>query len=124
MNKRTLFWLSAIAIALVFIGVGAASYGSYCTQGANGLANCHLTAYAGVGAVIYYVGLAVAFVTWVLGLITTFRRHQWLWLVAVLVLSPFATLVYGIFAPDDRTSYASYEPFPRPGRRRLPPIYR
>lgn len=48
-------------------------------------------------AVLFLIAILLCGVAWVLGIIATARAQRWVWLVAVVVLSPFASLAYALF---------------------------
>lgn len=54
------------------------------------------------GQVLVLIGYIGSFVAWLFGLIKTAQLRRWGWFVAILLLSPLASLIYGIAGPDYR----------------------
>ena len=75
MNKTTFLILGIVTIALLVVGQAA-----------------KVTA-------VYDLGLLGSFVAWVLGIIKMAQLKRWGWLVAVILVTPLATLLYGIYGP-------------------------
>ncbi len=111
MNKRTIALLSLAAIVLLlsaFIGFGPAfatqlrsclsannnPYATNCLSSANGAVV--------IGFVLYLAGALAALVAWIMGLITTAHIRRWGWFVAVLLISPLGSLLYGLAGPAQR----------------------
>ena len=51
---------------------------------------------------VAYVFDLVAFVTWLLGLITTIRIGRWGWAILIFFFTPITTLIYGITGPTTK----------------------
>lgn len=111
MNKRTIALLSLAAIVLLlsaFIGFGPAFATQLraCQSATNNpyASNCLSSASSAVviGFVLYVAGALAALAAWILGLITTARVRRWGWFVAVLLLSPLGSLLYGLAGPTQR----------------------
>jgi hypothetical protein len=75
MNKQNLLYVSIAALVLDVLG-----------------STTHLGAITAIGGL---VSLAV----WIMGMIMMARIKRWGWFVAILFLSPLATLLYGIMGP-------------------------
>jgi hypothetical protein len=75
MNKMVFLGLSIVAI--VVAAIGSATKSTIATD----------------------IGGLAALVTWVLGLIKMVQLKRWGWFVAVLLLTPLTTLLYGIYGP-------------------------
>jgi hypothetical protein len=110
--KRAILILSIVAILLLVIGlvvvIGAgASVAANCTTDASGQVTCPnnsaTTSAAGgvaIGVLVLVLGSVSTFVAWILGLIKTAQVKAWGWFVAVLLVSPLGSLIYGIAGPD------------------------
>jgi len=110
-NKRTITLLSLAAIVLLlsaFIGFGPAFATQLraCQSATNNpyATNCLSSASGAVviGFVLYLAGALAALVAWIMGLITTARLRRWGWFVAVLLISPLGSLLYGLAGPAQR----------------------
>jgi hypothetical protein len=75
-NKPLFLILSIIAIVVVAVGESSKSN------------------------TITLIGGAVELITWILGLIKMVQLKRWGWFVAVLLLTPLSTLLYGIYGPS------------------------
>ena len=113
MTKRTIALLSLAAIVLLlsaFVGFGPAFATQLrsCQSATNNpyATNCLSSASGAVviGFVLYLAGVLAALVAWILGLITTARMRRWGWFVAVLLISPLGSLLYGLAGPTQRTA--------------------
>jgi hypothetical protein len=129
--KRAILILSIVAIVFLAIGlvvaIGAgASVAANCTTDASGQATCPnnaaTTSAAGgvlIGILLISLGGLSSFVAWILGLIKTAQVKAWGWFVAVLLVSPLGSLIYGIGGPDQAPvpQYASpqYSGYPPQG---------
>jgi hypothetical protein len=51
------------------------------------------------GRLLFEIGLAIAAIAWLFGLITTARLGRWGWLIEVFLLGPLGALIYGIAGP-------------------------
>ena len=111
MNKRTIALLSLAAIVLLlsaFIGFGPAFATQLrsCQSATNNpyASNCISSASGAVviGFVLYLAGALAAVVAWILGLFATARVRRWGWFVAVLLISPLGSLLYGLAGPTQR----------------------
>lgn len=111
--KRAVLILSIVSIVLFVIGfvmffaAGASIAAANCTTNASGQLTCPngntptgAVAAAGLGILVIFLGSAAAFVAWILGLIKTAQVKAWGWFVAVLLVSPIGSLIYGIAGPD------------------------
>jgi hypothetical protein len=107
-NKRTIALLSLAALVLLlsaFVGFGPAfaTQVRSCQSATNNpyVTNCISSASGAVviGFVLYVAGALAAVVAWILGLITTAHLRRWGWFVAVLLLSPLGSLLYGLAGP-------------------------
>jgi len=110
-TKRIIMILSVAAIVLLiaaFVGFGPA----FATQlrscqssltGTNAT-ECLTSASSAVviGFVLYLAGALAALVAWILGLIRTAQLGRWGWFVAVLLISPLGSLLYGLAGPTQR----------------------
>jgi hypothetical protein len=110
-NKRTIALLSLAAIVLLlsaFIGFGPAFATQLrsCQSATNNpyASNCISSASGAVviGFVLYLAGALAALMAWILGLFATARVRRWGWFVAVLLLSPLGSLLYGLAGPTQR----------------------
>ena len=110
-NKRTIALLSLAAIVLLFsafVGFGPAFATQLraCQSATNNpyATNCISSASGAVviGFVLYLAGALAALVAWVMGLITTAHLRRWGWFVAVLLISPLGSLLYGLAGPTQR----------------------
>jgi hypothetical protein len=110
-NKRTIALLSLAALVLLltaFVGFGPAFATQLrsCQSATNNpyATNCISSASGAVviGFVLYVAGALAAVVAWILGLITTAQLGRWGWFVAVLLLSPLGSLLYGLAGPTQR----------------------
>jgi hypothetical protein len=63
--------------------------------------NAHASGNSFAGLLIL-VGFLASLVGWLVALVRTAQTHRWGWFVAVLLLSPVASLIYGIAGPDRR----------------------
>jgi hypothetical protein len=110
-NKRTIAILSLAAIVLnviAFVGFGSAfstylhscQTSIYSTQPTN----CPTSASGAVviGFVLYLGGVIAAIVAWIMGLIKTAQIRRWGWFLAVLVLPPLGSLLYGLVGPTTK----------------------
>lgn len=82
MNKQTLLYTSIAAIVLLIVG--------------SAVANSHYT--VGLGA--EGLGSIAALVVWIGGMIKMAQLKRWGWFVGILIFSPLAPLLYGIFGPE------------------------
>ncbi len=110
--KRAILILSIVAILLLVIGlvvvVGAgASVAANCTTDASGHVSCPNGAAssgavggAAIGILLLVLGLLSTGVAWIMGLIKTAQLKAWGWFVAVLLVPPLGSLIYGIAGPD------------------------
>ena len=111
MTKRIIMILSVAAIVLLiaaFLGFGPAfathlrscqsstntPYATGCISSASGAVV--------IGFVLYLAGALAALVAWILGLIRTAQLGRWGWFVAVLLISPLGSLLYGLAGPTQR----------------------
>jgi len=110
-TKRTIALLSLAAIVLLlsaFVGFGPAFATQLrsCQSATNNphATNCLSSASGAVviGFVLYVAGALAALVAWILGLLTTARVRRWGWFIAVLLLSPLGSLLYGLAGPTQR----------------------
>jgi hypothetical protein len=110
-NKRTIALLSLAAIVLLltaFVGFGPAFATQLrtCQSATNNpyATNCLSSASGAVviGFVLYLAGALAALVAWIMGLITTVHLRRWGWFVAVLLISPLGSLLYGLAGPTQR----------------------
>ena len=110
-TKRTIALLSLAAIVLLFsafVGFGPAFATQLraCQSATNNpyATNCISSASGAVviGFVLYLAGALAALVAWVMGLITTAHLRRWGWFVAVLLISPLGSLLYGLAGPTQR----------------------
>lgn len=110
--KRAILILSIVAMLLLVIGlvvvVGAgASVAANCTTDAAGHTSCPTNAAttgavggAAIGILLLVLGFLTTAVAWIMGLIKTAQVKAWGWFVAVLLVSPLGSLIYGIAGPD------------------------
>lgn len=70
-------------------------------------AQAHLMAALSLAFGPVLVSGIVGFPAWVMALVRTARVRRWGWFVAILLLSPVATLVYGVFGPEQERPRAS-----------------
>jgi hypothetical protein len=113
MNKRTIALLSLAAIVLLlsaFVGFGPAFATQLrsCQSSSNNpyATNCISSASGAVviGFVLYLAGALAALMASIMGLITTAHNRRWGWFVAVLLISPLGSLLYGLAGPTQRTA--------------------
>ena len=108
MNKRTIAILSVVGIVLNVI-----AYARFGPQVATQLFGCQQALYGptcatgtsteiAIGIVLYLAGTLAILAAFVLGLIKTAQIRRWGWFVAVLLLSPLGSLLYGIAGPSER----------------------
>jgi hypothetical protein len=110
-NNRTIALLSLAAIVLnviAFVGFGpaVATYLFGCRSSlygppATGCASATTNA-VDIGIALYLGGVAAALLAWILGLIKTARIGRWGWFVAVLLVSPLGSLLFGLVGPSRR----------------------
>ncbi len=110
--KRAILILSIVAILLLVIGlvvvVGAgASVAANCTTDASGQVTCPNGAASSgaaggvaIGFLLLVLGGLSSTAAWIMGLIKTAQVKAWGWFVAVLLVSPLGSLIYGIAGPD------------------------
>ncbi len=121
--KRAVLILSIVAILLLIVGSfmfgsAVASIAAQCAQTTDPTAQQQCTQQAGVqqaGSTLLAVSLIslgglASFVAWIMGLIKTAQVKAWGWFVAVLLVSPLGSLIYGIAGPDKGPEQASYAP--------------
>ena len=77
-NKRTLLYLSIAAIVLIIVGIILGPTTSV------------------IGGILTLLGLIALFLSWVMGLLFTFRAKQWLWFVLIFLFMALGTLVYSL----------------------------
>jgi hypothetical protein len=111
LNKRTIAILSIVAIVLFVVGfviAGAATAAtlSQCQANADGTvpASCGASAAGGLGIalLVYLLGAVAAVIAWIMGLVKTAQIGRWGWFVAVLLISPLGSLIYGLAGPTER----------------------
>lgn len=111
--KKAIIFLSAASIVLyvlffvLLIGAGASASsacGASATSAEIASSGCANSAVAGFGIsfLFFLLGVILAFVAWILGLIKTAQAQAWGWFVVVLLLSPLGSLIYGIAGPDQK----------------------
>lgn len=103
-SSRTILALSAGAL-LVFAGGIALTLGALmiCSVGANATSNsCGQTIFVTtlITSLCVLIGGIATFTTWILGLVRAATRQQWRWFVAILFLTPIATLAYSLRVRD------------------------
>ncbi len=84
MNKQTLLYTSIAAIVLLIVG--------------SAVANSHSNYTVGLGA--EGLGYIAVLVVWIGGMIKMVQLKRWGWFVGILIFSPLAPLLYGIFGPE------------------------
>jgi hypothetical protein len=128
--KRAVLILSIVSIVFLVIGfiafgAAAASVAANCTTDATGHVSCPsnaTTTSAGVGVLLGILAIVVGglagTVAWILGLIKTAQVKAWGWFVAVLLVSPIGSLIYGIAGPDQPATMPppGYGMYGGPGR--------
>ena len=108
MNKRTIAILSVAGIILNVI-----AYARFGPQVATQLFGCQQALYGptcvtgtstevAIGIVLYLAGTLAVLAAFVLGLVKTAQIRRWGWFVAILLLSPLGSLLYGIAGPTER----------------------
>lgn len=60
-----------------------------------------------IGILLFVVGGLCGLIGWILGLVKTAQIGRWGWFVAVLLLSPLGSLIYGIAGPTERAGVAA-----------------
>lgn len=94
--------LVGLILAIVLFSSG----GSQCLSTANvSSGTCSSTQAVGtigLGLLVLVVALVFTFVGWILGIVKTAMIGRWGWFVAVLLLSPLGSVLYGIFGPAHR----------------------
>ncbi len=81
MSKQALLYVSIAAIALAVVGSVLTNSGT------------------SAGTIVSGLGGLGALAAWIGGLIKTIQLKRWGWFVAVLLLAPITTLLYGIYGP-------------------------
>jgi hypothetical protein len=129
--KRAVLILSIVSIVLFVIGfvmffaAGAAVAAANCTTDASGQLSCPngntptgALVTAGLGVLVIVLGGLAATVAWIMGLIKTAQVKAWGWFVAVLLVSPIGSLIYGIAGPDQPATMPppGYGMYGGPGR--------
>jgi hypothetical protein len=104
MSSRTILVLSAGAL-LVFAGGIALTVGAVviCSAGPYAASNgCGQAIFVTtlITSLCVLVGGIATFTTWILGLVRAATRQQWGWFVAILFLTPIATLAYTLRVRD------------------------
>src|SRR5579862_233153 len=108
MNKRTIAILSVAGILLEAIaylrfgpqvatqlfGCQQALYGPTCVRGTS--------TEVAIGIVLYLAGALAILAAFLFGLVKTAQLRRWGWFVAVLLLSPLGSLLYGLLGPTER----------------------
>lgn len=114
MHKRLILAFSAgtllvTAVAAVIFGIAVGSVASVCSPSALiVIARCRPLLSLGLAAAVVapcvLLALALGATAWVLGLVMTMQQKQWGWFALILFLTPFATLMYGFFGPQQHHS--------------------
>lgn len=120
-GKTPILVLSILASALLIVGVvtvfftpafttpqtcynaggfNASDPGQICVTGAQ----AHWLAAFAILAGTTLTALAINLPAWTMALVRTARRHSWGWLAAILLLSPFATVLYGFLGDRGPTA--------------------
>lgn len=110
MSKRTIAILSIAGILLnviAFIGFGPvfSTQLQMCQRTAStNLISCLTSggSTVDIGFALYVAGTVAAIIAWLVGLIKTAQIGRWGWFVAVLLLSPLGSLLYGLVGPAER----------------------
>lgn len=94
MTKKTLLSLSIATLLLYVIGrfflLDAA-------------ANSHNRLFALIALLVYPVATGILLlITWITGLIKTAKMKRWGWFVALLLLTPITSLLFGLIGPEDQ----------------------
>jgi hypothetical protein len=121
--KRAVLILSIVAMLLLIVGTfmffgSVASAASQCAQITDPAAQQQCAQQAGtqqagsiaLGFLVLGLGGLATTIAWVLGLIKTAQVKAWGWFVAVLLVSPLGSLIYGIAGPDSPPAPPSYAP--------------
>ena len=101
--KPSILITSALALILLVIAafLFARAFSGVAAPGAMGGQPNQAAAAAAVRhgilpGILYVLGLLLAFVSWVLGLIQSIRLKRWIWLVFFILFSPITGIVYGL----------------------------
>ena len=103
-SSRTILVLSAGALLALAGGI-ALTLGALaiCSVGPSAASNsCGQAIFVTtlITSLCVLIGGIATFTTWILGLVRTSTRQQWGWFVAILFLTPVATLVYALRVRD------------------------
>lgn len=104
-SSRVILGLSAVALVLFAGGISLTGGGiAICTVAAGTAATdiCGYSLFVTVlvTSVCVLIGGLAMFATWILGLVRAATLGQWKWFIAILFLTPIATLLYGLRERD------------------------
>jgi hypothetical protein len=111
MTKRSVAILSLAAISLLvaaFVGFGPAfaTHLRSCQTSIYGTnaGECFISASGAdlIGFVLYLFGALAVLFAWIIGLVQTAQLRRWGWFVAVLLISPLGSLLYGVAGPTTK----------------------
>lgn len=130
-GKTPILVLSILASALLIVGVvsvffspafstpqtcfnpggfGAGDANQTCVTGAQ----AHWLAALAIVSGIWLAALAINLPAWTMALVRTARRHSWGWLIVIVLLSPFATVLYGFLGDRHATTPTTITPLTAP----------
>ncbi len=110
MNKRTITILSIVGIVLFIVGIvvagAAAANAAASCQNATDTTSCVNASAGGLGiaGLVYLLGIVASLIAWIMGLVKTAQIGRWGWFVAVLLISPLGSLLYGLAGPEERAA--------------------
>lgn len=87
LTKQTVLIVAAVGIALLILGILLAG-----------------STHSAIAGIIFWVGLVVSFVGWILGIVKTAMIQSWGWLVVCIIFGALGALIYGIFGPEGSTT--------------------
>lgn len=93
MDRRNLLIFALASLVALLLGV------VYFAIVAVAHLNLNSAAFGGM-VLLFAIGGALGFVSWLLGLMHTARVRQWDWFVAILLLGPVTTLLYCRFGRE------------------------
>jgi hypothetical protein len=111
-GKTPIIVVSVLATALLVVTLVSVSVFSPALRTPqtcfNGIGPCvtgpeaRLVALVGIGLMPIVSALLVGMPAWTMGLVQTARSRHWGWFAAIAMLSPVATLLYGVVGPQGR----------------------
>jgi hypothetical protein len=110
LSKRTVLYLALGSIVLIILGVifAVVAAGGTITSADGALSASATTGVFGILALACYgIGVILALVAWIGGLIKTAQIGAWVWFVIVLILGSLGALIWAIAGPEARTAPAA-----------------